>query len=231
MQLHLARRLAPAILIAVTISACGGGSSSNGIASKPPDQIANAAFAAVQNVKSVHMAGTVLNQGTTMAVDLHLASGVGAKGDVSVGGLRLHIIDVGQSVYISAGPAFWQHFGGAAAANLLQGRWLKAPASNPSFGSFSSLTDLHRLFAALQSSHGALVKGKTRTINGQQSIGLTDTSKGGTLYVATTGQPYPLELDNSAGGSGGRITFDRYNEQVSITPPANAIDISRLHVP
>jgi hypothetical protein len=30
------------------------------------------------------------------------------------------------------------------------------------------------------------------------------------------------------GSGGGTVTFDRWNESVSITPPANAIDIAQL---
>jgi hypothetical protein len=31
-----------------------------------------------------------------------------------------------------------------------------------------------------------------------------------------------------AGSSGGRIVFDRFNQSVTLTPPANAVDISHL---
>jgi hypothetical protein len=41
------------------------------------------------------------------------------------------------------------------------------------------------------------------------------------------GEPYPVEVVKS-GPQGGRIVFDRFNESVSLTAPANAIDISQL---
>ena len=87
--------------------------------------------------------------------------------------------------------------------------------------------DVQKLFNQLLSSHGKLAKGKTTTIHGQQAIAVSDTTNGGTLYVATTGKPYPLEISKT-GSSGGQITFDHFNQPVSLTPPANAIDISQL---
>ena len=75
--------------------------------------------------------------------------------------------------------------------------------------------------------HEKLVKGATTTVNGHKVVALTDTTNHGTLYVATTGKPYPVQISKS-GSDGGRLSFDRFNESVSLTPPANAIDISKL---
>ena len=62
---------------------------------------------------------------------------------------------------------------------------------------------------------------------GDDIVGLTDQSQGGTLYVATTGKPYPVEIAKSGAG-GGTLSFDRWNQAVSIAPPANAIDLAQL---
>jgi hypothetical protein len=81
--------------------------------------------------------------------------------------------------------------------------------------------------AHLLLSHGTLSKGATTTVEGQQAVALTDKTQGGTLYVATTGKPYPVEIKHG-GSSGGKIVFDRFNQPVTLTPPANAIDLSKL---
>jgi hypothetical protein len=77
------------------------------------------------------------------------------------------------------------------------------------------------------SSHGKLAKGGTSTVAGQKVIAVNDTTMGGTLYVATTGEPYPVEVAK-AGSGGGRVVFDHYNQPVSLTAPADAIDITKL---
>ena len=226
------RRLGPtvlSVLIALILAACGssgGGSSSNGIASKSADEIVSAASSAVSSVNSVHVAGAVLSSGQHVTLDLNLVNGKGGKGSMAQNGLGFQIVAVGPEVYINGSQSFWKTFGGSAAAQLLSGKWLKAPATGQ-LSSLATLTDVQKLFNQLLSSHGKLAKGKTTTIHGQQAIAVTDTTNGGTLYVATTGKAYPLEI-SKGGASGGQITFDRFNQPVSLTPPAHAIDISQL---
>lgn len=75
--------------------------------------------------------------------------------------------------------------------------------------------------------HGTLTKGATTTIAGQKVLAVTDASKGGTLYVATTGPPYPVAVSKD-GTSSGRVLFSNWNAPVSVLAPANAIDITQL---
>ena len=57
-------------------------------------------------------------------------------------------------------------------------------------------------------------------------VAIEDTTKGGTLYVAARGAPYPVAI---VGGKGrGAIAFDRWNESASIEAPKGAIDMSAL---
>jgi hypothetical protein len=213
-------------LLGGLLGGCGGSSSGNGVASKSPNEILAAAKAAADAAKSAHVSGSVVSGGSPITLDLDLAA-AGGRGQLSLNGLGFELIQTGGTVYIKGSPAFYRRIGGAAAAQLLQGKWLKAPTSTPEFSSIASLTDLHRLLNAALSSHGTLVKTATSTVNGKKVVGVTDQTRGGTLYVATSGSPYPLEIAKSGTG-GGTVSFDRWNERVSITPPANAIDITQL---
>jgi hypothetical protein len=159
-------------------------------------------------------------------LDLDLVNGKGGRGSMSANGLNFRIISVGNTVYINGSDNFWSHFGGNAAVQLFRGKWLKGPATG-NLASFADLTNLRTMFSRLLASHGTLSKGPTATINGQKAIGITDTTQGGTLYVATTGKPYPLEISKSGSG-GGKIDFTKFNESVSLTAPANPIDISQF---
>jgi hypothetical protein len=137
------------------------------------------------------------------------------------------LVRIGTTAYIQGSAAFYRHLGGAAGAQLLGGKWLKGSSATGDLASLTSLTDPHALFESALSSHGTLVKSGTSSVKGQKVVTLTDTTKGGTLQVATTGQPYPLELAKS-GTNGGTIDFDRWNESVSLAAPPNAIDIAQL---
>jgi hypothetical protein len=158
---------------------------------------------------------------------MELLAGKGAKGHLSVEGLGIEVVALEKAFYLNGSAAFYRHIGGAAAAQLLQGKWLKAPTTGGEFASLEQLTNLGKLLDTALSSHGKLVSAGTTTINGQKAVGVTDTTKGGTLYVAATGTAYPLRITKSGSGAG-RITFDRWNEPVTISAPAGAININQL---
>jgi hypothetical protein len=219
-----------ALLVAGGVSACGGSSSgsSNGVAGKSAEGIVAAAAAAVKGVTSVRVSGTITSGGTPITLDLNLVAGRGASGSMSEHGLAFKLIAIGKTLYINGSPGFWEHFGGAAAATLFKGKWLEAPLSSGDFASFSALTNAGELFTKLLGSHGALTKVAQTTVSGQKVVGVHDATKGGTLYVAVNGPAYPVEIV-AAGVDQGRIVFGSFNENVSLTAPSGAINISQLH--
>jgi hypothetical protein len=217
------------VLLVAALAACGGsssGGSGNGVEAKAPNQIVSDVSTAVSNLNSVHVSGAVNNAGSRTTIDLSLVNGKGGTGSMSQDGLGFKIVTVGLEVYINGDSNFWTHFGGASAAKLLSGKWLKAPATGQ-FATIATLTDVRKLFNQLLSTHGTLAKGQTTTVRGQKVVAVNDTSKGGTLYVATTGKPYPIEIVKN-GTAGGRVDFDRFNQPVPLSAPAGAIDISQL---
>ena len=226
------RTCALALLAALALAGCGSSSSSkgssNGVASKSADQILTAAKTATASAQSVHVAGTTVTGGVPVTLDLSLSAGQGGTGTFSQSGLSVQLIATNNTIYLKGTPAFWQKFGGAAAAQLLAGKWLKAPTSNSSFAGIAQLADFHKLIGSALSQHGSLAKGGTSTVNGQPVVAVKDTTQGGTLYVATTGQPYPVELAKTSGSDSGKLTFDQWNAPVTITPPSSSIDLSQL---
>lgn len=213
-----------AVLALVSLCACGGSGGGNGIASKSPGTIVNDAVRAAESARSVHIAGSVVRNGQSLGLDLDLQAKRGARGTISVSGLSFQFIQVPGVVYIKANRAFLRHFGSPTVMRLA-GRWLRSSPNASGLGGFSGLTDLHEVFSSLLSSHGVLKKAGTTTFNGQSVVAVTDTTKGGTLYVASTGRPYPVGVRNS---SQGELRLDHYNEPVSLTPPAHAVDLSQL---
>ena len=226
MRIRYAASAVFAMVLATAIAACGGGSTDNGVASKSPDAIVSAATSAVAGVSSVHVSGSITSGGVPITLDLNLVSGKGGQGSMAENGLSFQIVTLGQEVYINASPAFWRHYAGNAAAQLLEGKWLKGPATGQ-FASLASLTNLQEFFNKLLSNHETLEKGATSTVNGQKVVAVNDTTNGGTLYVATAGKPYPVEIVKS-GSPAAQIDFDRFNQSVSLTAPPNAIDVSQL---
>jgi hypothetical protein len=224
---HSAAALLGLLLVAAALAACGSSASSNSIATRTAAEILAATKLAAEGARAVHVSGSIDNGGRPVGLDVNILAGRGARGRLSESGLSFELIQTGGSVYIKGSPAFYRHLGGAAAAQLLQGRWLKAPASSPEFASLSSLTDLHRLVDTALSTAGRVAKSGTATVNGKRAVVLTSPSKGGALFVATTGRPYPIEITKQ-GANGGSISFDRWDQPVALTVPADALDITQL---
>jgi hypothetical protein len=236
--------VAVAAVAAVAVSACGSSSNgssssssssstsssaaSNGITSKPADQIFSTAVSTAEAAKSVHVFGAIKSGSQSVSLDLSIVQGTGASGTISEGSTSFKLIDVGGNYYIQPDRAFLLKFTHtAAAAQLLKGKWLKASATDRSFASFGQLTSIKSLIGSLPKAHGTLTKGATSTLAGQSVIALTS-SKGGTLYVATTGQPYPLQVSKNSGGQTGKVTFSDFNKPFTITAPASSINIEQL---
>ncbi len=229
MGLRLPSIVALALIGALLVGCGGSGGSENGVAAKSPTEIVSATKAAATSASAVHVSGSIVSGGVPISIDLQLVAGQGGKGQISENGLSFQLVQVGGYAYISGSSAFYSHFAGSAAAQLLQGKWLKASATTGSLASLASLTDLHRLLeSALAKTGASLTKGSVTTVEGQRVVPVTDTSaEGGTLYVATTGQPFPVQISKSGAG-GGKIVFSEWNKPVTLTAPANSVDLSQL---
>lgn len=216
------------VLSIVVLAGCGSSSSGNGVASKTPTEIVVRAKAAADAASSVYISGTIVSKGIPVSLEMELLAGKGGRGRVAQNGRSFELVQVGGIVYINGSAAFYRHIGGSAAVQILRGRWLKAPAGTPELAPIVALTDLDRLIDSALASGGPLTSGGVTTVHGQKAVAIEDASQGGTVYIAATGRPYPLEVVKD-GGRGGTVVFDRWNEPVKLVAPANALDITKLH--
>jgi hypothetical protein len=219
-------------VLALVVSGCGSASSSsagNGVAAKTPSEILSAAKAAAAASASVHVAGSIVSEGKPISLDMELVGRNEGKGSVTLEGLGISLIDVDRAVFVKGSRAFYTRFAGSKAAGLLQGKWIEGSAEHGPLASFAALADLEKVIDSTLADHGTLARAGLASVRGKQAVGVTDTTRDGTLYVATTGVPYPLEIvKSSAGVHAGTIVFDRWNKPVSLAAPANSISLSRL---
>jgi hypothetical protein len=237
LPLAMSRMQAPIlmlVLMAGLLAGCGGSgggttsSSSNGEASKSGTQVLSDATRAATGASSFHASGHVSSSGTSVTLDLTIAKGKGAKGSMSTGGASFDLVEVGNTVYIKGSDAFYKKFGGAAAAQLLHGKWVKGSASTGQLAPLADLTDPQALFQEVAKNHGKLVNDGETTYAGQKVVEIKKASSGDILYVAATGTPYPVALVGGKGDKGDTVTLDKWNQSVSISPPSGAIDLSTL---
>jgi len=226
---------APVLALALTaalLAGCGGSKQEqakpNGEASQTADQVFADAKSAATSASSAHVSGTLVSNGTPFTLDVSSARGKGAEGSASVNGLQFDLVKIGDTVYIKGSDAFYQHFAGAAIAQLIHGKWIKASAASEQFRSFAPFASMAGLFATIGSNHGKLVNDGRKTYQGQPVVVIRDTSDDSKLYVAATGKPYPVALVGGGKKQSGRIVFDDWSKPVSPTAPKDAIDISQF---
>jgi hypothetical protein len=232
LPLKLRRSAALTLIVpasAAALAGCGGSSSAsgNGLQSKSPEAVVVAAKQAADRAATVHISGSIFAEGKPISLNMELVSGKGAKGHIALDGLGIDVVEVENAFYLNGSSAFYKHVAGSAAAQLLQGKWLKAPTTTGEFASLAQLTDLGKLIDSTLGSHGTLKSAGATTVVGEKAVAVTDTSKGGTLYVAATGTPYPLEIAKTGTGSG-QIRFYDWNKPVSLQAPPNPININQL---
>jgi|SRR5579884_18466 len=227
-------RAAAAVVLLATILAagCGGsspGATTNRIPEQPAGQALAAAVHAARRATSVHVSGELVSGKTPLELDLTLARGKGAKGNVTQSGLSFALVQVDGRIYIQGSDAFWQHYA-PSAAELLRGHWIDAPANKGPFAELAPLTSAARLFALVESSHGRLVNDGLATFGGQKVAEIRDTSDGSKLYVSALGTPYPVALVGGRKHADDQLRFDSWNEQVSLSVPQHAVGLSQLGV-
>ena len=218
---------------AAATATTGTAAADNGIASLGAQEILAKATAAANGASSVRIAGNVDQNGQQISLDLTLADKA-ADGSLGIKGQQVDVRLVDGTFYMRAPAAFYESLGktgGAAVGQLVGGKWFSVPLDNSAtaqqFASFQAFTDKTALFdSLLQDAENATVKGPG-DVSGQPVV-LLDDSKGGTLAVATTGEPYPLQVSGSGDGNSGTLNFTNWNAKVTVTAPAGAVDIGAL---
>lgn len=222
------------VLATALLAGCGGSGSPtqtttpNGAESQPPARVLADAVEAATKASSLHVSGQVRSGGTAVTFDLTLARGKGAAGKMATSGYEFRLVRIGKTFYIQGSDAFYEQFGGKAAARLLHGRWISAPTTMSQLKPVVPLTSATALFAEVRKSHGKLVSKGLTTYAGERVVEIEDTSDGSRLYVSAEGTPYPVAIVGGRKHQNGTISFDRWNQPVSISAPQGAIDLSKL---
>ena len=223
--------------LALLASACGSGSTpdaamlktpaSNGIATKPSAQIVTTAYTAMESAASVRMYGRITEFGQRYTVDLTMGP-AGVRGSMTAPfeGAKVASVDLvltKGTMYVRS-STLWRQVGGAAAASLLNNRWVTVPASSVTGFPFANAKTFIKLLksSGLEKLGQDRVAGVKTTVNGQPAVKLT--ASGVALYIATTGQPYPLEIRQ-----GSNVLYFQYSGlPVNISAPPDPLDLSKL---
>lgn len=190
--------------------------SDNGVAALAPEEILTRAQSALATATSYRMKGEISNEGQTTKIDLQ-NGGTNVKGSIDLNGQALELLRIDQDLYMKAADAFWKQFIPAdqqGVLTLLSGKYVKVDATNESFSAFTEAFDASEILKA----EGSVTKSTPTTIHGTPAIGLVSSDRDATLYIAMTGEPYPLRIEGKP--SQGSVDFTDFGKSIEFTPPA-----------
>ncbi|KJS55534.1 hypothetical protein VM98_12550 [Streptomyces rubellomurinus subsp. indigoferus] len=202
-------------------------------------QKAKDALAAATSVK---FAGTMVDEDGKMEINLAMDNTGKCTGSMTMPGSgKVDILRDGKTSYMKGDAQFWTSVGGpngAQVAELLKGRYVMGFDNDPQMAGFLSLCNLadfsKQIVEGGDKAGGAPEKGAAGTTNGVPTFSLKVTnSKGekGTIFVATQGKPYPVEIQTEPSKDGQtKIDFTDYDKPVTVqTPPADqTMDFSKF---
>ncbi|GAA4603120.1 hypothetical protein BJY16_004502 [Actinoplanes octamycinicus] len=232
--------LAALTITAALLAGCGNGdkpddsapakAAANGVADLAAPAILDKAKAALKAASSFHVKGAMSEDGDVTQIDLKVA-GKDLAGSIQMGEAKLQMLSVAGARYIKPNDAFWTMIdsSGATAKLMKQAvgdKWIKPTANDASLGSFFfGESDIDEMLTP----GGAVTKGEAKAVDGVPAIGLVDSSDTKTvLYVATSGEPYPIKMERPAPEG---LTFSEFNQTFAeIKAPAetDVVDQSKI---
>jgi hypothetical protein len=193
----------------------------NGVGKLSAEQIQSKTRAAAGSADALRLSGNVVTSGRTYKLDMRLNS-EGGSGSVTAEGTTFQLLRIGEELYLKADAGFWTQADGKgesdAAADKLDGKYVKVPSGDPAYKKFSGFTDKDVLLDGLLTLHGSLDTDGHHEQAGTRTIRITgDKGDGGTLDVSLEGQPYPLRLARAGGA--GTLTFSAWGRNFPLTEP------------
>ncbi|WP_354700921.1 hypothetical protein DSM112329_01214 [Paraconexibacter sp. AEG42_29] len=262
------RRVLPLLVIsaaAAGLAGCGGGSSSttttaadDDLASKTPQEILDASVAAVADVHSYKIRGSVVDDDGRTVISASVRDDRSVKATYTTKGVTSSYLVVRGQGFVRGDRAYWLDGRSDARsqriARLLAGRWVKLSAG----GAAALLKDVERLMPkeqayCLPKRIGTLTKVGVRTVRGRRVVVIRDAGNvpGGTpgeLSVATNGRALPMrERQTGPSRPGGTFeprcddtddtstksdaTLSHWDKVAPIRLPRNPLDPSRILPP
>lgn len=199
----------------------------NGVGKLSAAKIQSRTASAAKSADTVRLSGTVVSKGRTYRLDMRLAED-GGTGSVTSEGSTFRLLRVGEHLFLKADKEFWEHEddkGGnshsdAAAADKLDGMYVKVPTGDPAYQRFSGFTDKDVLLDGLLTLHGDLSTDGRHEQSGIRTVRITgDQGSGGTLDVSLEGTPYPVRLVRA--GDAGTIRLTDWGKRFPLEEPSD----------
>jgi hypothetical protein len=212
-------QLTVAAAAALLLTACG----SSPLEGLSGQEVADAAADALEEAGSVHLAGTIEQDGEEGEVDLQL-QGEDVAGTFTVGGNPLELIKVGGEQFLKATADFWTSSGVPQdAADSLDDQWIILPSDASEFDDFSLAGIVDQLRNPTSDVQDEVGEDE---VDGEDVV-VVEQEDGSRLFVSDDEPSYPVQLTNE-GDEPGTLTLSGFGEEEDISAPEDALDLTEL---
>ena len=205
-------------------------SAENGIDQLQPAAALDTVIQALADEGTFHVTGSMM-RGLVLDISYVVDQGaVGTVGDQASDSSPIELVAVDDRIYVTGDEEFLAETVGEDAAKTIAGKWLLL--SSDSSRRFEVLSD-GRTFAdvVLGSREGEIDITGVREVDGVPAVGLLFRDSGATLWVAASGEPVPLRLEEKgASGGNGVLKFHDIGALVELDTPDedDVVDVEKL---
>lgn len=230
----------PAALAVIALGACQSSTSSTTASSAPAattkaatptptptptptlkgQELLDKSKAAALAATSVHLKGSIVDSGSTMALDFNGATD-GSNGSYSItqGDQQVTILRIGADGYLKANAAFWKRNAGGVDTTKVVDKWVKSPSLVAKMKDFTTASLLTSMYKDVKVD----AEVKTDTVDGAAVYVLTDSTSASPGKLMLDAKTYlPVKLTGvDAKGTSGEVTFTDWNKAPAPqAPPA-----------
>lgn len=204
-------------------------SAENGIDQMQPSAALDEVIEALEAQGSFHVTGSTM-RGMVLDISYVVDEGaVGTVGDLETDSSPIEMVAVDDRIYVTGDEEFLAETVGEDAAKTIAGKWLLlAPDSSRRF---EVLSDGRAFADAVMGREGEIDVTGVREVDGEPAVGLLFRDSGATLWVAASGQPVPLRLEEKgASGGNGVLKFSDIGADIELDTPDedDVVDVEGL---
>jgi hypothetical protein len=192
----------------------------NGVEDLDAEKILERANKAALSARSMHLIGTSPQASLDLVVTKDSSDGRRTVEDTS---LRTRVVD--GIIYIRADRDYWTQAFNAKKAKRIGNKWVTGDLDNPRLQSFRQTSTMAPVMRQFLRTQGDVEVGEVGVSQGQPAVPVS--SDVGTLWVATTGKPYPLLITSAPEQAEiSEVDFTDWDKKVTIKAPAKKNTIS-----
>lgn len=229
-----------ALLAVPALTACGGDSSDapdasgaegGSFAELSGQEIADASKAAMADLESLRVSGSLTSEGQEIALDLAMDASGSCAGSVTIGGTAIEVLGAGGEIWIQPDPAFWPTIVDEAQAAQLaaqtEGKWV---TFGPGASGFEDFCDLEEVVGEDEDEE-TYETGEVTDVDGAEAVAVSSTDEEGEEsigYVLVSEPHHLVKVERTSGEQTGEMSYSDFDVPVDATVPAadEIVDLS-----